>query len=399
MAGLSTTRMRRVRDALARYVDNGTLPGAVAVASRHGDTHVETVGTTELGGGTPMREDTIFRIASMTKPVAAVAAMTFVEECRLRLDDPVDPLLPELADRRVLVSVDGPLDDTVPAARPITLRDLLTFRPGFGMLDDTPVGRPILAAARRLGVGGGPPHPAAMPDPDAFLRGLGELPLMYQPGERWLYHTGSDVLGVLLERLVDRPLDEVLQERVFDPLGMVDTAFSVPADRIHRLPPAYLVDHETGEPELLDHAEGGEWASPPPFRSAGGGLVSTAADFLAFGTMMLRQGRYEGGRVLSRPSVRLMTTDQLTREQKALSGFFPGYFDHQGWGFGMCVLTGRNTLAATPGRFGWYGGLGTAWATDPAEDLVAILLTQRSEFPELSPVHQDFWTSVYQAVD
>ncbi|HEX3650540.1 MAG TPA: serine hydrolase, partial [Pseudonocardiaceae bacterium] len=107
----------------------------------------------------------------------------------------------------------------------------------------------------------------------------------------------------------------------------------------------------------------------------------------------------DGGRVLSRPAVQLMTTDHLTPEQKAVSGFFPGYFDHQGWGFGLCVRTGRDSLSSTPGRFGWYGGLGTGWATDPAEDLVAILLTQRSEFPELSPVHQDFWTSVYQAID
>ncbi|HEY1570116.1 MAG TPA: serine hydrolase domain-containing protein [Pseudonocardiaceae bacterium] len=398
MAGLSSTRIGRVRDALARYVDQGVLPGAVAVVSRHGDTHVETIGTMEPGGGAPIQQDTIFRIASMTKPIAAVAALTFVEECRLRLDDPVDPLLPELADRRVLTSVDGPIEDTVPAARPITLRDLLTFRLGFGMLEDTPAGRPILAAATRLGVAGGRPKPSAMPDADGFLRALGELPLMYQPGERWLYHTGSDVLGVLLERLTDQPLDEVLRERVFDPLGMVDTAFSVPAEKIHRLPPAYRVDDD-GDLALLDHAEGGDWAGPPPFRAAGGGLVSTAADFLAFGTMMLRQGRYEGGRVLSRPSVALMTTDQLTQAQKAVSGFYPGYFDHQGWGFGVCVLTGRDSLSAAPGRFGWYGGLGTAWATDPAEGLVAILLTQRSEFPELSPVHSDFWTSVYQAID
>ncbi|HKN98325.1 MAG TPA: serine hydrolase domain-containing protein, partial [Pseudonocardiaceae bacterium] len=228
MVGLSATRVGRVRDVLARHVDRGALPGAVAVVSRHGDTHIEAVGTMELGGGAPIRAETIFRIASMTKPVVAVAAMILVEECRLRLDDPVDDLLPELAGRRVLVSVDGPLADTVPAARPITLRDLLTFRLGFGMLDDTPAGRPILTAARRLQVGGGPPHPATMPDPDTFLRGLGELPLMYQPGERWLYHTGSDVLGVLIERLTGGPLDAFLAERVFGPLGMVDTGFSVP---------------------------------------------------------------------------------------------------------------------------------------------------------------------------
>jgi CubicO group peptidase (beta-lactamase class C family) len=400
MRGLSTARLHRVRDALARHVDRGVLPGAVVVLSRHGDTHVEAIGTTEPGGGRPLAQDTIFRIASLTKPVAAVAAMTYVEECRLRLDDPVDDLLPELADRQVLVSVDGPVSDTVPAARPITLRDLLTFRLGFGILPDTPAGRPILAAATELGVAAGPPHPAEHPAADEFLRRLGSLPLMYQPGERWLYNTGSDVLGVLLERLTGRRLEAVLRERVFEPLGMVDTAFSVPADQHHRLPPAYLVNGKTGQLDPVDEAGGGsEWATPPAFMAAGSGLVSTAADFLAFGTMMLRQGRFDGGRVLSRPAVQLMTTDQLSAEQKAVSGFFPGYFDHQGWGFGVCVLTGRDHLSSTPGRFGWYGGSGTAWASDPAEDLVAILLTQRAEFPELSPVHRDFWTSAYQAID
>ncbi|HEX3648584.1 MAG TPA: serine hydrolase domain-containing protein, partial [Pseudonocardiaceae bacterium] len=287
MTGLSATRLGRVRDTLVRHVDRGELPGAVAVVSRHGDTHVEAVGTMALGGGEPVRSDTIFRIASMTKPIVAAAAMTLVEQCRLRLDDPVDDLLPELADRRVLVSVDGPLADTVPAHRAITLRDLLTFRLGFGLLDGPPDRRPITAAAAGLNVGGGPPHPAAAPDADTFLRGLGELPLMYQPGERWLYHTGAELLGVLLERLTGQALDDVLGERIFGPLGMVDTAFSVPPDQLRRLPPAYFVDRATGELHLFDDPDG-DWARRPRFLSAGGGLVSTAEDFLAFGTMMLR---------------------------------------------------------------------------------------------------------------
>jgi CubicO group peptidase (beta-lactamase class C family) len=298
-----------------------------------------------------------------------------------------------------LASLDGPLDDTVPAERPITLRDLLTFRPGIGYLDGSPDERPILAAMAERSVAVGPPQPAGRPDGDEFLRRIGELPLMFQPGRRWQYHTSAEILGVLVERAAGRRLEAFLADRLFGPLGMVDTGFSVPPEQVHRLPPAYRVDLETGGLELFDHAEGGQWASRPKFLSGGGGLVSTAPDFLAFGTMLLRQGRYAGGRVLSRPSVQLMTTDQLTPEQKAVSGFYPGYFDHQGWGFGVCVRTGRDSLSSTPGRFGWYGGLGTAWATDPAEDLVAILLTQRSEFPELSPVHQDFWTSVYQAID
>jgi CubicO group peptidase (beta-lactamase class C family) len=356
--------------------------------------HVDSFGTLAHDDATPMGADTIFRVSSMTKPVVAVAAMILVEECRLRLDDPVDDLLPELASRRVLVSVDGPLVDTVPAARPITLRDLLTFRPGVGLLDGSPDERPILAALAERSVDVGPPGPAGRPDPDEFLRRLGELPLMFQPGERWQYHTAAELLGVLVERAAGQDLETFLRERLFGPLGMADTGFSVPKAEHHRFATAYLGDRAAGELTVYDRPDG-QWAVPPAFRSGADGLVSTAGDFLAFARMLLGHGSYEGVRVLSRPSVELMTTDRLAPGQAEASGF-P---DLQGWGFGMSVTLRRDNVWAVPGQYGWAGGLGSGWFNDPAEDMITILLTQRAVFPLPSLPYQDFFTLAYQAVD
>jgi CubicO group peptidase (beta-lactamase class C family) len=388
-----------MHDVMAGHVERGAMPGVVTVVSRRGETTVDVIGTLGVGDDTPMKRDTLFRISSMSKPIAATAGMILVEECRLRLDEPLDPLLPELANRRVLKALDGPIDDTVPANRPLTLRDLLTFRMGFGLVFGSPDDYPILAAAQQRGVATGPPLPQNMPTADEFMRGLGELPLMYQPGERWMYDTGSTVLGVLISRVTGQPLEDFLRERIFEPLGMVDTAFSVPESKIDRLATGYLANQETGGLDLFDEAAGGQWSSPPPMQAANGGLVSTADDYLAFGTMLLNLGRHGSDRILSRPTVQTMTTDQLTPEQKAISGFFPGYFDNRGWGFGMSVVTGRDDIYATPGKFGWDGGLGTAWWSDPQEELVAIMLTQRAEFHPVSQVYLDFWTSVYQAID
>ncbi|HEX5368113.1 MAG TPA: serine hydrolase domain-containing protein, partial [Dehalococcoidia bacterium] len=352
-----------------------------------------------FGEPTPVRGDSIFRISSMTKPITAVAAMILVEECRLRLDEPVDRLLPELSDRRVLTRLDGPLDETVPAHRAITLRDLLSFRMGFGQVYESPETLPIYNAANEMGIGMGPPQPSSMPEPDEWLRRLGQLPLMHQPGERWMYNTGSDVLGVLIKRASGQPFEAFLKERIFGPLGMRDTGFSVPAADLARLTTSYMADQGLGELSINDEPAGGQWSVPPAFPSGAAGLVSTAIDYLRFGEMMLACGQYEGVRILSRPSVETMTTDHLTPQQKAVSGFFPGYFDNRGWGFGVCVITRRDDLAAVPGRYGWDGGLGTSWYSDPREGLTAILMTQRAAFPLFSNVYLDFWTSVYQAIE
>ncbi|NMO13687.1 beta-lactamase family protein [Pyxidicoccus fallax] len=396
-ANLSRVRLGRMHDVMARYVERGEFPGLVTLVSRRGEVHVDALGTQAMGGA-PMRRDTLFRITSMTKPITAVAAMILVEECRLRLDEPVERLLPELADRKVLKRLDGPLDDTEPARRSITVRDVLTFRWGFGMIMEPSSTYPIQQAmnAQRLGIG--PPTPATPHSPDEWLRRFATLPLMYQPGERWMYDTGAQLLGVLIARASGQSLEAFLRERIFEPLGMKDTGFSVPAEKRERLSSCYAFDPGTGALKLEDGVDG-QWSRPPAFPNGANGLVSTADDFLAFGQMLLNGGKLGRERILSRPSVELMTTDQLTPEQKAVSGFFPGFWDNQGWGFGLSMVTRRDGVAAVPGRFGWDGGFGTLWYSDPKEELVAILMTQRLMFPEFSSAFLDFGTLVYQAID
>ncbi|MBC8076198.1 MAG: beta-lactamase family protein [Chloroflexales bacterium] len=397
-SGLSSARLSRMHATLAAYVEHGELPGLVTLLARRGEVHVDTLGAQAIGGEA-MRRDTIFRISSMTKPITAVAAMVLVEECKLRLDDPVDRLLPELANRRVLQQIDAPLDDTVPAKRPISLRDLLTSRMGFGSVMATPGTYPIQRALSDYQLGGdGLPQPAQMPSADEWMRRLGSMPLMHQPGERWLYNTAFDVLGVLIARATGQPFAAFLRERIFEPLGMRDTGFSVPADKLGRLATSYEADAETGALQLYDTAAGGQWSSPPPFESGAGGLVSTVDDYLAFCRMLLNKGKLDSTRILSRPAVELMISDQVTLEQRTGAEIF--FRDSSSWGFGMAVYTRRDDLMAGPGRFGWDGGLGSSAYSDPAEDLVGILLTQCAWTSPSGPqIWNDFWTSAYAAID
>jgi CubicO group peptidase (beta-lactamase class C family) len=386
-----------MQEVMAGFVESGYLPGLVTLLSRRGETHVDVAGTMAFVSDEAMKRDTIFRIASVTKPIVAAAAMILVEECRLRLDEPVDELLPELANRPVLRTLESPLDDTVPANLPITLRDVLTFRLGYGAIFAAPGQYPIQAAMEEAGVAASP-HLPSFP-PDEYLRRLGSLPLLHQPGERWLYNNGSDVLGVLIARATDMTLGDFLQERIFTPLGMKDTAFSVPASKLDRLPESYWTNFETGEFGVFDPVRDSRFAHPPAFESGAGGLVSTVDDLFAFARMMLGNGKLGEERILSRPSVALMTTDQLRPEHKVDSDFFPGFWDSHGWGFGVAVNTRRDSLASTPGRYGWDGGYGTSWYVDPAEELIGILLTQRL-WDAAGPLPTfDFWTSAYQAID
>jgi CubicO group peptidase (beta-lactamase class C family) len=395
--GLSAERLSRMHDVLAGHVASGAVPGLVALISRQDAVHVDVIGSMSIGGP-PIRRDTIFRISSMTKPVTAAAAMILVEEGKLRLDEPVDALLPEVANRQVLKRIDGEVDETEPAHRPITLRDLLTFRMGFGYL--FAMGEyPIHRAAAEAGLAPGPPRPSGDPAPDEFMRRLGTLPLIYQPGTSWLYNTSAEVLTVLVARAAGVPFDVFLQERLFAPLGMKDTAFHVPAAKLDRFATSYMVDPQTHELVVYDPAEGGDWSRPPVFPNGAGGLVSTADDYLAFARMMLNHGSHGRTRILSRPSVELMATDQLTPEQKARSGFGPDSFADHGWGFCLQIVT-RRTQFASLGSYGWSGGMGTLWENDPREELVTILMTQRGwESSTPAGVFVDFWTLAYAAID
>ncbi|HET7490040.1 MAG TPA: serine hydrolase domain-containing protein [Acidimicrobiales bacterium] len=396
MGAFDKAGLVRLEEVMAGHAERGEVPGLAWAVARGGEVHAGSAGTTGAGGSAVGR-DTIFRISSMTKPVTAVAVLALAEECLIRLDEPVDRLLPELAGRQVMRHPEGALDDTEPARRPITVADLLTFRMGTGM-DFGAFGRqPLLDAMAALGVGAGPPAPAAAPAPDEFLRRLGTLPLQHHPGERWLYHTGADVLGVLVARAAGRPLGEVLRERVLEPLGMRDTGFFVPAAGLERFGPAHGTDPATGARTVYDPIIG-QWARPPAFEGGGAGLVSTLDDYLAFACMLLAGGTWNGRRVLSRPSVEAMTTNQLTPEQVAANP--PTLSGADGWGFGVGVRLRRTGPARSVGSYGWDGGLGTSWANDPAEGLAAVLLTnQMWSSPAPPPVCQDFWTCAYAALE
>ena len=278
----------------------------------------------------------------------------------------------------MLKRLDGPLDDTVPATRAITVRDLLAFTWGYGLVFPVPVNAPILKAANDLHIGVGPPMPSTTPSSGRVDPSPGHVPLMHQPGETWMYNTGSDVLGVLIARASKQPFESFLRERIFDPLGMKDTSFSVPSSKRDRFATVYWTNFNTGKTEVYDPAENGQWNQPPAFPSGAGGLVSTVDDYLAFSQMMLSGGKFGSKQILSSASVAAMTTDQLTPQQKVGSALIKGYFDDHGWGFGMSVVTRKGNFPESVGTYGWDGGFGTSWKVDPKEKLIGILLTQKS---------------------
>lgn len=395
--GLAKAGLERLHEVMAAHVLRGSVPGLVWLFSRRGEVHFGEAGAVGTEDDYPVAPDTIFRISSMTKPVTTVAALILVEECRLRLDDPVDPWLPELANRRVLARRDSRLDDTVPAYRPITLRDLLTFRMGLGYDFGSTGPQAVIDAMAELALGIGPPAPDGVPEPNEWMRRLGTVPLMYQPGERWLYHTSADVLGVLIARAAGQSLESFLDDRIFEPLGMTDTSFSVPARKLNRFGPCYWTDRATGARNLYDPSDG-QWSYPPAFPSGGGGLVSTINNYRAFAEMMANQGAHRGQRILSRPSVEAMTTNHLTAAQLAASS--PDPSGALGWGFGVGVQVRRIGPTRSVGTYGWDGGLGSQWANDPAEGIIGILMTSQAWTSPVPPsVCQDFWTSIYAAIE
>src|SRR5438132_589109 len=351
----SQAGLDRLHEAMAARVAKGQLPGMVSLIAHREDVHVDAIGAMAFGSTEPMRRDTIFRITSMTKPILALATMMLVEDGALALDESVDRLLPELADRNVLKRIDGPLDDTVPARRPITALDLLTFRMGHGLLFeptfDPPY--PIVTAAKDLQLVMGPPDPRTPHDPNEWLKRFGTLPLMYQPGERWQYNTGSLVLGVLIARASRQPLGEFFRVRIFEPLGMKDTGFSISAEQSRRLPSYYQTNFQTGKLEGQTVSGPSKWTKAPAFPSGAAGLGSTIDDYLAFARLLLNDGVHEYRRLLSQRSVKLMTTNRLTVEQLAGGGAVLG---GQGWGFCMAVATAPDDVSTEAGRYGWNRG-------------------------------------------
>jgi len=389
---ISRAQLDQLHDVMAGHVESGDMPGLVTLVSRHGEVHVDAIGRLAFDGP-PMTRDTIFRITSMTKPIAAAAAMILVDEGKLRLDDSLDRWLPELANRKVLLAVDVPIHQTVPARRAITLRDLLTFRCGYGMIPVFPDRYPIQKAIAEAGFAPGPVFPSF--PPDELMRRYGSLPLIYQPGERWLYNAGTEIVGVLIARVAGVTFGEFLRDRIFAPLGMKDTGFHVPPDKHHRFATTYAYDSATKKLKVFDQPVTGKFSSPPVFENGSAGLVSTADDFNAFAQMLLSGGQLGSKRILSAASVELMTTDQLSLENKQESQLFLG--DLGSWGFGMSVVF-KERDDATPCRFGWDGGYGTSCYSNPREQLTGILLTQRMmNSPQPPRVFLDFWSALNQA--
>ncbi|MEW1793100.1 serine hydrolase domain-containing protein [Streptomyces niveus] len=385
MATSDATAPRDLRGVLQAQVGEGPLPGAVAMVARGDRIEVAEAGSADAAGTTPLTRDSIFRIASITKQVVAAAVMMLVEEGRIALDDPVDEWLPELASPMVVRTPASPVDDVVPAVRPITVLDLLTFRSGHGFPSDfsLPAVTPLFSELLQ-----GPPQPQHVPAPDAWMAALARIPLLHQPGDGWLYNMGSDIQGVLIARVTGRTLPEFLAERVFGPLGMVDTGFEVPAGKRGRVP-YYYRQSEAGSLEPIDTPDG-QWSTVPPFPSGAGGLVSTLDDWYAFARMLLADGETDAGRSLLSPaSVRQMTTDHLTRSQRDAGTLF---LEGQGWGFGGSVDVQTLDPWNVPGRYGWVGGTGTAAHITPSTGLVTILLTQlEAQGPVPSSVLRDFW--------
>jgi CubicO group peptidase (beta-lactamase class C family) len=364
---------------MAARVDKGELPGILTLVATGDAVHVDAIGVKALGTEESIRRQTPFRIASMTKPILAAATMMLVDDGTLRLDEPAERWLPELANRQVLKHIEGPLDDTVPVHRAITLDDVLTFRMGYGMLTeptfDPPF--PVVNRANELQLVLGPPDPRTPYSPDEWIKLFGSLPLMYQPGERWQYNVGSLVLGVLLARAAGQPLEELFRTRVFEPLGMQKTGFWLPAPLTRQLPSYYMTNMGTSRLEVRDVSTPAEWSAPPAFPSGAAGLLSTVDDFLRFARLLLNKGVHNGQRVLSEQSVELMTTNHLTPEQIGNAGPILG---GRGWGFGVAVAAAPDSDWPVPGRYGWSGGYGTTWFNDPHRGIIGMAMTQVSDF-------------------
>ncbi|MBN3764303.1 serine hydrolase domain-containing protein [Burkholderia sp. Ac-20365] len=395
-AGFSAARLARLTDAMQGYVDRGEVSGVVTHAWRNGETALfDARGWRDEAGQLPMQRDTLFRIASMTKPVTSAAVMMLIEEDRLALDAPVAQWLPELAAPRVLCDPTGPLDHTEPARTPVTVLDLLTHRAGFAY-HFTSTGQ-LADAYASVFNGLESAH-----KPDAWLARIATLPLMFHPGSRWHYGIATDVLGVLIGRISGLTLGEFFRTRIFEPLGMRDTAFVVPDAQLPRLATAYAIDPDSRRRVVEDRPPASRWANPQRFQSGGGGLVSTAQDYLQFARLLLERGRVDDVRLLSHRSVDLMRTNFLAGDQRRMPSI--GHVQWSGQGFGLGLSIVDDPAQQLPlgyrsvGSFGWPGAFGTSWFADPVENLIGQMLIQRRSVEPFDMV-LDFERRLYDAID
>ncbi len=393
--GFLGERLTRLTSAMQSYVDQGSVAGVVTLVHRHGETvHSDALGWQDEVAKVPMRRDTLCRIASMTKPIVSVAALMLVEEGKLRLNEPVDKFLPELANRKVLRSPGTVLDDVYDAPRAITLKDLLLHRSGIAY----PLTAEGPMAAAMFGF-----NALVLPGDlsmDDWMARLGELPLVYEPGARWHYGFSTDVLGVLIQRASGMSFPDFLRTRIFEPLGMADSFFWVPDDKLHRFGPAYTPDPKTGSRVVQDHPSNSRWRNAASFPSGGAGLVSTADDYLKFAKMILGKGRSGDVRLLSRPMFELMTLDHLTPTERATPFLGMPFWTTMGFGLGLSIADNpaNQDWLGSPGRLGWPGAYGTWWVADPKEDLIALMMIQLY-FGAGGTMRADCETAIYQAID
>ncbi len=388
--GLSSERLARLSAHMRSYVESGKLAGIVTLVARRGRiAALEAFGAQDLASGSAMQPDSLFRIYSMTKPITSVAVLQLYEEGRLLLGDPVAKHVPELAGLRALERPDAPLSKTRALERPPTIRDLLTHTAGF-VYDFTATG-PLAQAYRDAGILGS----MSTLSPKAWIERLARLPLAHQPGRIWNYGVSDDVLGYVVQSVSGMPFDAFLRARLFAPLGMHDTDFSVPESKHERFAALYAPGPD-GELVPSERDLGTRYHEPPSFPSGGGGLVSTAADYWRFDQMLLDGGAFAGTRVLSPKTVELMTANALSAEERKGFVWMPG----NGFGLGVSVLDdlGASAALGSAGSFGWGGAAGTIQWVDPQEELIAILMIQITP-PDAYPIQSEFRALVYQAIE
>ena len=373
-AAFDAAALAAAPDVLKGVIDSGDLSGAITLIWRGGEVaQISVQGKANLETGRDMTRDTLFRIASMSKPVTTVAALMLMEEGRLKLDDPITKWAPEFANMQVLKDAAGPVDQTTAAARDITIEDLMTHRSGLAYAF-TSTGPIAYAHQKALG----DVLNSGMTE-DAWMAALGSLPLSYQPGAQFHYSHATDVLGFIVGRIGGSGFRQFLFDRIFGPLGMVDTDFYIPTEKRDRAAVVYQMNKDETALEVVNFTA---YLAPPAFCGGGGGLISTADDYLKFARMMLGRGQVEGVRLLQGETVDLMAANRLTDAQRAIPFMGMPFWMGQGFGLGLSVITDTAQHAwmgaGNNGAYGWPGAFGTWWQADPAQDMVMIYLIQNA---------------------
>jgi CubicO group peptidase (beta-lactamase class C family) len=387
----TTAEFALLQSRMRQLVDQGAFPGIATLVWQDGEIiALDMVGQRDLSQHAPVQRDTLFRLASMTKPITSVAALILVDEGRLNLSDPISRWLPEASGLQVLRTPASALDDVVPVERPPTLFDLMTHTAGFawGKGFDLPITRATEAATGQT--------PFVPYDPDSLVRRVCALPLLQQPGSGWHYSNSTDLLGVIIARASNRSLPEFMTARIFAPLGMIDTGFYAPPEKLGRLSVGYSRDSE-GRLVVHDDARTGFWSRPPIFPAGGGGMLSTLDDYLVFAQLLLNKGKVGRERVLSEELTARMTSNLLAAETRHALDPSVDFLQGQGFGLGVAVTLQSQQNRRSPGSFSWPGGYGTTWFADPQENLIAVLMSQvwQESLKEIGPAFED---AVYLAV-